>query len=80
MIISRAEIANAARAYRTWEPSTITAEPPAWVRHLYETLPHQRAILVLGLRGQIVAGHYFVPAPQIVEKMLGRLLIDRIAV
>jgi hypothetical protein len=48
-------------------------------RTTYDALPPLRDTLVLELRGRIVAGRYFVPADLIVEKLLGRLLIDRIA-
>lgn len=87
MIISRDEIANAVAAYKPWEPRIIPfpdrreLRPTiSWARSAYEVLPSHRDTLVLGLRGRIVAGRYFVPAEQIVDKLLGRLLIDRIAV
>ncbi|MBC5816421.1 MAG: flagellar biosynthesis anti-sigma factor FlgM [Candidatus Eremiobacteraeota bacterium] len=89
MIISATEIANAAAAYRTWEPSVIPfpsrrgrilkPHTISWARSAYEALPSQRDTLVLDLRGRIVAGRYFVPARLIVDKLLGRLFIDRIA-
>ena len=90
MIISRTEIANAASAYKAWEPNVIPfrsrrgriLKPHAitWARSAYDALPHLRDTLVLDLRGRIVSGRYFVPADLIVDKLLGRLLIDRIAV
>lgn len=88
MIISRAEIANASSAYKTWEPRAFPPDRNAvskpemlsWARRAYETLPYQREALVRGLRAQILGGGYFVPAALIVEKMLGRFLIDRSAV
>ena len=89
MIISRTEIANAVRAYRPWEPkvipfpsrasSRISRSTIVWARTAYDGLPHLRDTLVLELQGRIVAGRYFVPAEEIVEKLLGRLVIDRIA-
>lgn len=88
MIISRTEIANAVRAYKPWEPKVIPfPHPPKRLhnqailhaRTAYDGLPPLRDTLVLELQGRIVAGRYFVPADQIVEKLLGRLLIDRIA-
>ena len=90
MIISRNEIASAVNAYRAWEPNVLAfrsrrgriLKPTAlsWELAAYEALPNVRTGLVLDLRGRIVAGRYFVPAELIVEKLLGRLLIDRIAV
>ena len=89
MIISRTEIANAVRAYTPWEPKVIPfpckasrrlpAQTILRARAAYDALPHLRDTLVLDLQGRIVAGRYFVPANLIVEKLLGRLLIDRIA-
>lgn len=89
MIISRTEIANAVRAYTPWEPKVIPFPSKACRRHhahtilrartAYDGLPHLRDTLVLDLQGRIVAGRYYVPANLIVEKLLGRLLIDRIA-
>ncbi|GAC1393932.1 MAG: hypothetical protein NVSMB31_13790 [Vulcanimicrobiaceae bacterium] len=52
----------------------------AWARAVYDRLPPLRDMLVHDLRGRIVAGRYFVPTEQIVEKLLGRLGIDHIAV
>ena len=87
MIISRDEIANAVAAYKPWEPKVIPFPDRSrmrptisWARSAYEMLPHLRDTLVLDLRGRIVAGRYFVPADQIVDRLLARLLIDRIAV
>ncbi|MFN2529583.1 MAG: hypothetical protein ABR584_12800 [Candidatus Baltobacteraceae bacterium] len=89
MIISATEIAKAATAYRAWEPNVIPfpsrrgrileSHTISWARSAYEMLPPQRDTLVLGLRGRIAEGRYFVPARLIVEKLLGRLFIDRIA-
>ena len=90
MIISRTEIANAVSACKAWEPNVIPfpsrrgriLKPHAisLARSAYDTLPQLRVTLVVHLRGRIIAGRYFVPAELIVEKILGRLLIDRIAV
>ena len=90
MIISATEIANAAAAYQAWEPKVIPfpsrrgrilkPHTISWARSAYDLLPPQREGLVLDLRGRIVAGRYFVPARLIVDKLLGRLFIDRIAV
>ncbi len=90
MIISRTEIANAVAAYKTWEPQQLAfpsqrgqilnPHSVSWARTVYDRLPPLRDMLVRDLRGRIVAGRYFVPADQIVEKLLGRLVIDHIAV
>ncbi len=90
MIISRTEILNAAGACRPWEPNVIPFParssfmlmPHAilWTHATYHSLPALRDTLVLDLRSRILAGRYFVPADQIVEKLLGRLLINRIAI
>ena len=39
-----------------------------------------RGSLVRELRGRIVAGRYYVPAERIVERLLAKLLSDKIAV
>ena len=90
MIISRTEIANAAAAYKAWEPNVIPFRSRrgrilkphniSWARSAYEALPNLRESLVFDLRGRIIAGRYFVSAELIVDQMLGRLLVDRIAV
>lgn len=89
MIISRTEIANAVRAYKPWEPKVIPFPSRASsrlrrpsisrARAAYDGLPYLRDALVRELQGRIGAGLYFVPAEAIVEKLLARLLIDRIA-
>ena len=90
MIISGAEIAKAVALYKPWEPKVIPFPPPGskfmrrqtlrWARPAYDRLPPLRDTLVFELRGRIVAGRYYVPASAIVEKIIGRLVIDRIAV
>ena len=41
--------------------------------------PFYRPELVERLRRQVSEGRYFVPADQIVEKLLGRLIVQRVA-
>ena len=77
MIISRTEIANAATAFKAWEPNVIPfpsrrgrilkPDAIAWARSAYDSLPHLRCTLVIDLRGRIIAGRYFVPADLIVD-------------
>lgn len=53
---------------------------PLWARSAYDQLPPQRRMIVGLLREQIAEGRYFVPTEMIVEKLLARLVVDRIAV
>jgi anti-sigma28 factor (negative regulator of flagellin synthesis) len=90
MIISRAEIASALSAYKTvkrkplngaahvdttdsFEPTDAAASLGAF--HSAAAEPFYRSDLVDRLRYQISEGHYFVPTEEIVEKLLGRLLV-----
>ncbi len=91
MIISRAEIASALSAYKTvkrkssdsvqaletadsFEP-TDTAASLGTFRTAATAEPFYRPDLVDRLRHQISEGRYFVPTEEIVEKLLGRLLV-----
>ncbi len=90
MIISRAEIASALSAYKTvkrksssassldttdsFEP-TVAASSLGTFRSAATGEPFYRPDLVDRLRYQISEGRYFVPTEEIVEKLLGRLLV-----
>ncbi len=91
MIISRAEIASALSAYKTvkrkqingaahvdsadsFEPTDTAASLGAF-RSAATSEPFYRPELVDHLRYQISEGRYFVPTEEIVEKLLGRLLV-----
>jgi anti-sigma28 factor (negative regulator of flagellin synthesis) len=91
MIISRAEIASAVSAYKTVKrKSSSTAasgsadsfersEAAAALGSLLTAStaqPFYRPDLVDDLRRQISEGRYFVPTDQIVEKLLGRLIVE----
>jgi anti-sigma28 factor (negative regulator of flagellin synthesis) len=92
MIISRAEIASALSAYKTVKRKSTVAsvafdtadsfersEAAAALAGLLTSAnaePFYRPNLVENLRRQISEGRYFVPAEQIVEKLLGRLLVE----
>jgi anti-sigma28 factor (negative regulator of flagellin synthesis) len=91
MIISRAEIASAVSAYKTvkrkkstgaaasldttdsFERSDAASSLVAF--HSAAAEPFYRPALVDNLRHQISEGRYFVPTEDIVERLLGRLLI-----
>jgi anti-sigma28 factor (negative regulator of flagellin synthesis) len=91
MIISRAEIASALSAYKTVKRKPTTAATPLDTTDSFErsdaasslgstfasaaTEPFYRPDLVDRLRYQISEGRYFVPTEEIVEKLLGRLLV-----
>ena len=91
MIISRAEIASALSAYKTVKRKLVNGAPPADAADSFEPTdtasslssfrsaatsePFYRPDLVDHLRHQISEGHYFVPTEEIVEKLLGRLLV-----
>lgn len=95
MIISRAEIASVLSAYRTVKRKSTAASVAFDTADSYERSeaatalapltnavaaePFYRPNLVEHLRRQISDGHYFVPAEQIVEKLLGRLLVEATA-
>ena len=90
MIISRAEIASALSTYKTvkrkstgaaaplemdsFEP-TDTASTLGAFRSVATSAPFYRPDLVDRLRYQISEGRYFVPTEEIVEKLLGRLIV-----
>ena len=91
MIISRAEIASALSAYKTVKRKSSAASLAFDTADSFErseaaaalsTLlvgtmaePFYRPNLVEGLRRQISEGRYFVPTEEIVERLLGRLLV-----
>jgi anti-sigma28 factor (negative regulator of flagellin synthesis) len=91
MIISAAEIASAVSAYRTVKrKSPLTAasvetadtfDPSDEAATLGELLasatsePFYRPALVERLRRQVSEGRYYVSTDQIVEKLLGRLIL-----
>ena len=93
MIISRAEIASAITAYRTvkrksptavavetadsFERSEVASSLGADFAAASE--PFYRPELVERLRRQVAEGRYFVPADEIVEKLLGRLIVQKLA-
>jgi anti-sigma28 factor (negative regulator of flagellin synthesis) len=90
MIISRAEIASAVSAYKTVKrksgPTTAAhadsfekSEAAASLTGLLTgatAQPFYRPDLVDDLRRRISEGQYFVPTDQIVEKLLGRLIVE----
>ncbi|HEY0383392.1 MAG TPA: flagellar biosynthesis anti-sigma factor FlgM [Candidatus Elarobacter sp.] len=89
MIISRAEIASALSAYKTvkrksahsaqldttdsFERSDAASSLGSFQSAAAE--PFYRPDLVDRLRYQISEGRYFVPTEEIVEKLIGRLLV-----
>ena len=90
MIISRAEIASALSAFKTVKRKSTAANSPLEATDSFErsdaasslrtfqsaaTEPFYRPDLVGRLQHQISEGRYFVPTEEIVEKLLGRLLV-----
>jgi len=90
MIISRAEIASALSAYKTVKRKSTDVTAPLDTADSFERSdaasslgtfqsaaaePFYRPALVDHLRHQISEGRYFVPTEEIVEKLLGRLLV-----
>ncbi len=90
MIISRAEIASAISAYRTVKRKPAGATEAVATADSFERSdaasslgtfktaaiePFYRPDLVGRLRYQISEGRYFVPTEEIVEKLLGRLIV-----
>ena len=92
MIISRAEIESAVWAYRTsvkrnsradavspegdrYEASSDISAFSAFAASVFAE-PLYRTKLVSELQRRISEGRYFVPADQIVEKMIGRLIVE----
>ena len=92
MIISRAEIRSAVAAYKTVKrkPSvdalsfdtldsferSAAAESLASLAHEAARQPFYRTDVVDGLRRRISEGRYFVPTEEIVDKLLGRLIVE----
>ena len=89
MIISRAEVASAVSAYRAVKrkspvvglgkaDSFERSEAAASLSGLLTSSPEPfyREGLVEELGRQISEGRYYVPTDQIVEKMLGRLIVE----
>jgi anti-sigma28 factor (negative regulator of flagellin synthesis) len=92
MIISRAEIMSAISVYRTVKRksgiSTVTvdtadrydgSETAASLSGFVQTAtaePFYRPELVEDLQRRIAEGRYYVPTEDIVEKMIGRLILD----
>ena len=91
MIISRAEIASAVSAYKTVKRKASVGSMAVDTQDSFErseaaaslsglltgasAQPFYRPDLVDDLRRQISEGRYFVPTEEIVEKLLGRLLV-----
>jgi anti-sigma28 factor (negative regulator of flagellin synthesis) len=89
MIISRAEIASAVSAYKTVKRKSPVASVAtdsferseaaaslASVLTSASSEPFYRNDLVEHLRRQISENRYFVPSEEIVEKLLGRLIVE----
>jgi anti-sigma28 factor (negative regulator of flagellin synthesis) len=92
MIISRAEIASAVSAYKTVKRKPAASSVAAGSADSFEkseaaaslsslltsatAQPFYRPDLVDDLRREISEGRYFVPTDQIVEKLLGRLIVE----
>ncbi|HEX3464007.1 MAG TPA: flagellar biosynthesis anti-sigma factor FlgM [Candidatus Elarobacter sp.] len=92
MMISRAEIASAVSAYKTVKRKSAVvsslsfdaldsferSEAAAALGELFHstTETFYRNDLVEHLRRQIAEGRYFVPSDAIVEKLLGRLIVE----
>ncbi len=80
--VRRKEKPSAARAIRatdTFEPTSETSSL-AGLRAAVLAEPFYRTDLVEDLRRRIEGGKYYVPAEQIVEKMLGRLMAEAVPV
>jgi anti-sigma28 factor (negative regulator of flagellin synthesis) len=92
MIISRAEIASAISAYKTvrrkssvttvafdtgdrYDGSDAGVSLTGFVQSVISD-PLYRSDLVADLQRRIADGRYYVPTEEIVEKMLGRLILD----
>jgi anti-sigma28 factor (negative regulator of flagellin synthesis) len=92
MIISRAEIRSAVAAYRSvkrkssvdtlafdtadsFERSEL-ATAMAGLAHVAASEPFYRKDLVDDLQRRIAEGRYFVPTEEIVDKLLGRLIVE----
>ena len=95
MIISRAEIESVISAYKTVKRKSTVAsvafdtvdsfersEAASSLVNLVATVaaePFYRGGLVDELRHRISEGRYFVPTDEIVEKLLGRLIVEHAA-
>jgi anti-sigma28 factor (negative regulator of flagellin synthesis) len=91
MIISRAELGSAVTAYKTVKRKTSVAsglvetgdsfdpsDEASTLGDLFAQVtaePYYRPALVERLRRQISEGRYYVSTEQIVEKLLGRLMV-----
>ena len=96
MIISRAEIESAVAAYRTapkrktragalsydTDRTEISESSAALSSFFNEVLaePFYRTSLVNELQHRISEGKYYVPTDQIVEKMIGRMVVEALPV
>jgi anti-sigma28 factor (negative regulator of flagellin synthesis) len=92
MIISRAEIRSAISAYRTGRRKSDTgsvlfdtadsfdrseaAAALMGIAHTTSSEPFYRTDLVSALGRRISEGRYFVPSDEIVDALLGRLLME----
>ncbi|GAC1410527.1 MAG: hypothetical protein NVSMB64_19710 [Candidatus Velthaea sp.] len=95
MIISRAEIESAVGAYRTSVKRKPGMDAATYDADRYEASggmsalfafaanvfaePLYRTNLVAELHRRISEGRYFVPADQIVEKLIGRLVVQAVS-
>jgi anti-sigma28 factor (negative regulator of flagellin synthesis) len=95
MIISRAEINSAVAAYRSVKRSSPVSTVAFDTADRFEASPaaaslvdlvsgaasepFYRADRVEDLRRRIAEGRYYVPAHDIVDKLLGRLIVDAAA-
>ena len=90
MIISRAEIQSVISAYKTVKRKTVAtvahdsdrfdrSDMAASLNALAQSLsadPYYRTELVEKLQRQISTGQYHVPSEDIVDKLLGRLIVE----
>ncbi len=91
MIISRTEIRSAISAYKTVKRRSVVdalfgttdsfeeSEAAASLSSLIQdaiTNPFYRSDLVEDLRRRIAEGRYYVPTEEIVDKLLGRLMVE----
>jgi anti-sigma28 factor (negative regulator of flagellin synthesis) len=91
MIISRTEVRSAISAYKTVKRRS-SVDPAAYTTDSFETSdvgaslgaliqeaiaePFYRSDLVDELRRRISEGRYYVPTDEIVDKLLGRLMVE----
>jgi anti-sigma28 factor (negative regulator of flagellin synthesis) len=86
--VYRASLRRVNRTASIAEPSEVAesdtfspSEEAATLNSLREQVierPYYRERLVNNLKRRIEEGNYFVPADQIVEKMLGRLIVENL--